>query len=60
MNKMFRILEIVWLSIGLVAFAVSIYSTIKHDFSEAIYFLIFTLVAAMMYFMRKRQRKKME
>ena len=59
MNKMFRILEIVWLIIGIVGAISSIYSLIRKDYTEATYFLIFTFIAGIMYVVRKRQRKKM-
>ena len=59
MNKMFRILEIVWLIIGIVGICTTIYSIINHNLNEAIYFLIFTFIAGIMYIIRRRNRKKM-
>ena len=57
-NKFFRILEITWLTIGIVSIGFCIYAILKGNQSEAIYFLIFTLVAGLMYAFRKRQRKR--
>lgn len=60
MNKTFRILEIVWLVIGVIGVIMCIYSTIAGDTRSSIYFLIFTFVSGVMYSVRKRQRKKYE
>jgi len=60
MNKTLRILEIVWLIIGVIGIVMCVYSTIQQDTRSSIYFLVFTLVSGVMYSIRKRQRKKME
>lgn len=52
-----RILEIFWLVIGIAALLVSIYSTLTHKSSQAVYFLVFSFIAGLMYTVRKKQRK---
>ena len=58
MNKMFRILEIFWLVIGLVGVAMCSYSIIEKDSKGAVYFLVITIASGLMYAVRKRQRIK--
>ena len=60
MNKMFRILEIAWLSIGIIGVLLCAYSIINKDIQSAKYFLIFTLVCGILYAIRRRQRMKYE
>ncbi|MGZ4077841.1 MAG: hypothetical protein ACXVPY_16120 [Bacteroidia bacterium] len=60
MNKMFRVLEIFWLVVGLVAIIMSSYSIITKDSKSALYFIVITFASGLMYAMRKRQRVKFE
>lgn len=60
MNKMFRILEIFWLIIGLVGVVMCSYSIITKDSKGAVYFLVITIASGLMYAVRKRQRIKFE
>jgi hypothetical protein len=60
MNKMFRILEIIWLVMGFVGVIMCVYSLIIKDSRGAIYFLAFFFVCGVMYAVRKRQRTKFE
>ncbi|MEO6903642.1 MAG: hypothetical protein ABI315_10895 [Bacteroidia bacterium] len=60
MNKMFKILEIIWLVMGFVGVIMSIYFIITKDKQGVIYFIIFTLICGVMYAVRKRQRIKFE
>lgn len=57
---MFRILEIIWLLIGLAGIGFCIYALIQGDKDQAIYFLIFTFIAGIMFSVRRRQRKREE
>jgi hypothetical protein len=54
---MFRVLEIAWLVIACVGVIMSAYFIIQKDNQGTIFFLIFTLVAGIIYAIRKRQRK---
>lgn len=60
MNKMLRILETVWLFIGIAGIVLCIYSLINSDKQQAVYFLVFTAVSAIMFYVRRRQRKDLE
>lgn len=60
MNKMFRILEIIWLVMGCIGIVMCSYSIITKDILGAKYFLIFTLVCGIVYAIRRRQRIKYE
>lgn len=60
MNKMFRVLEIVWLTIGIIGIVLGAYFIIEGDKSQALYFLVITAVSGLMYSVRRRQRKKQE
>lgn len=60
MNKMFRILEIIWLAMGIIGIAMCAYFIIVKDNEGAIYFLVFTFACGLMYSVRRRQRKKFE
>lgn len=57
---MFKVLEIVWLVIGLVGVVMCSYSLAIGRRHDAVYFLVVTLMAGVMYAVRKRQRKKVE
>lgn len=60
MNKTFRVLEILWLIMGIVGIVMCAYFITVKDNEGAIYFLIFTLACGLMYSIRKRQRKRFE
>ena len=60
MNKLFKILEIIWLVLGCIGIAMCAYNIIAKDTNSAIYFLLFTFVSGVMYAVRKRQRIKFE
>ena len=60
MNKTFKILEIVWLVMGCVGVLMTAYSLFEGDKSGAIYFLVFTLVSGLMFYVRKKQRIRFE
>lgn len=58
--KIIKFLEILWLIIAIVGFALTVYSLIEHNNSKAIYFTCFMAVAGIMYFIRRRQRKQLQ
>ena len=55
-----RILEIAWLSIAICLLVVALYQIFSEDFATAIFMLIGTTIAFGMYFIRKKQRIKMD
>jgi hypothetical protein len=59
--KIIRILEMAWLAIAVGAFALGAFKYYTtQNWDEAVYFFIFTLIAAIFYFIRRRQRINME
>lgn len=58
--KMFKVLEMIWLIIGIVGILMTGYFIIVKDKEGAVFFIIFTLVAGIMYSVRKRQRVRFE
>jgi len=60
MNKLFKTLEIIWLSISIIGIMLTTYFTIKGDKSQALYFFVLTAVGGLMYSVRKKQRIRNE
>ena len=60
LTKMLRVLELVWLAIGFIGLGSFIFAMVTGRKDQAIYFLVFTFVAGVMYAVRKRQRNKAE
>lgn len=60
MNKIFRVLEIVWLVMAGVGIVSTAYFIILKDNHGAIFFILFTFVSGIMFSVRRRQRKKFE
>lgn len=59
-NKVFRILEILWLVMGCAGVILCAMNIIAKDTRTSVYFLIFTFVCGIMYAVRRRQRMKFE
>lgn len=60
MNKMLRIMELVWLcAAGLSAIA-AVYFLVMKDTDNAIFFVFAFLISAVLHLLRKYQRKKQE
>ena len=53
---MLRILELAWMAIAIITGLVTAYLLITKQFSEAIFMLICSSVACVMYFVRRKQR----
>lgn len=58
-ERMIKILETVWLVIGIIAILFTVYAAIKQDWNQVIYFLVLTLAAGLMFYVRRRQRMRM-
>ena len=58
--KMFKVLEMIWLIIGIVGILMTGYFIIVKDKEGAVFFFFFFLVAGIMYSVRKRQRVRFE
>ncbi len=53
---MLRVLEIAWLIIAIGSLIFGAWKTAEDGFNEGVWFFIFTLIAAIMYTIRRRQR----
>ena len=60
MNKLFRVLELIWLGIALIGLGSFVYAMLSSHRDHAVYFLALTAIAGLFYAMRKRQRKNLE
>lgn len=60
MNKLFRILEIVWLITALGCAGVAVFFLITKDNDSALYFVFIFVIASIMYLLRRYQRKNQE
>lgn len=60
MNKMLRILEKVWLVIGSIGLIMAIYSFFNSARDKSVYLLMITLVSAVMFYVRRKQRIRFE
>jgi Flp pilus assembly protein TadB len=60
MNKFFKILEIIWLITALGCAAITVYFLIIKDTDSALYFVFVFIIAAIMYLLRRYQRKNQE
>ena len=54
--KILRILELSWLAIAVISMLIGAYVYNTQGFGEAKWFFIFTLVAGIMYSVRRKQR----
>ncbi len=52
-----KIREILWLCVALLCFFFYIYESYKHGFGSSYMFLVFTIFASVIYFIRLRMRK---
>ncbi len=60
MNKTFRILELIWLFIACIAILLCAFSILSGDTRGAVYFIVLTFAAGLMYAVRRKQRIKYE
>jgi hypothetical protein len=58
--RIIRILEIAWLIIAISGLAIGTFKFYYEGWDEAVFFYIFTLVAAIFYYIRRKQRIRME
>ena len=60
MIKIVRILEICWLIIAIAGIILGAYQFYVGNSEHAVYFYIFTAVAGIFYYLRRRQRLRLE
>ncbi len=58
--KIIRTLELAWLLIAIAGAGFATYKFVNEGWAEAYILYIFTIVAAIFYYIRRRQRIKME
>jgi hypothetical protein len=58
--KIIKILETAWLVIAILAILIGSYMLINGANQDALYFYAFTVVAGAFYFIRRKQRLRME
>lgn len=59
-NKIFKILETIWLITALACAAISVYFLFTKDTDSALYFVFIFVIASIMYLLRRYQRKGQE
>lgn len=61
MYKVIRFLELMWLVIAVCCLIIGTYKIITvPDVRDALFFYVFCILAVILYFLRRRQRKSME
>lgn len=59
-NKLFKILEIIWLVVALGCAVIAVYFLITKDTDDALYFVFIFIIASIMFLLRRYQRKGQE
>ncbi|MCO6500340.1 MAG: hypothetical protein J5I47_08195 [Vicingus serpentipes] len=60
MLKVIRFLELMWLVIAIVSAVIATYHLVTGILDHALFFYFFSAVAVALFFLRKRQRTKLE
>lgn len=60
MNKLFKILELVWLITALGCAGIAVFFLITKDNDSALYFVFIFVIASIMYLLRRYQRKNQD
>ena len=60
MEKVVRFLQYMWLMIAVICLGMAIYHLIYTGVTDALFFLFFTGMATLLYFVRKRQLKRFQ
>ncbi|MDG1476325.1 MAG: hypothetical protein P8Q14_04210 [Vicingaceae bacterium] len=60
MQKVVRFLQYFWLTIAAISFCMAIYYLITTGFRDALFFFFFTVMALVLFMVRKRQLKRFE
>jgi hypothetical protein len=58
--KVIKAIEIVWLVVGCAAIGFAIYEAARQEWGDVGFLLFVTLVSGLMYYVRRRQRRRME
>ena len=57
MIKVVKFLEKMWLMLAIVTFIIALYRSFTNDVYDALYFYGFSLIATLLFIMRRKQRK---
>ena len=60
MFKVVRFLELMWLVIAIISFTIASYHLFVSTLQDALFFYFMSGMAVILFFIRKRQRKRME
>lgn len=60
MQKVVRFLQYFWLTIAVISFGMAVYHLITTGFRDSLFFLFFTAMAILLFFVRKRQLKRFD
>ncbi|MEQ8324851.1 MAG: hypothetical protein RIC15_06650 [Vicingaceae bacterium] len=60
MNKIIVFLERMWLTVAIVSVGIAAYRGFTGAIEDAYYFLFFSVLASMLFLLRRRTRKRME
>ena len=60
MLKVIRFLELMWLVIAIISAVIGTYHLVMTTLQDALFFYFFSAVAVALFFLRKRQRTKLE
>ena len=60
MEKVVRFLQYMWLMIAVISLCVAIYHLIYTGVTDALFFLFFSAMAVLLFYVRKRQLKRFQ
>ena len=60
MNKMIIFLEKMWLIVAIVCLIMAAYKSVVIGYEDGLYFLLFSLLAAALFLLRRRMRIRMQ
>lgn len=59
MYKVVRFLEIMWLMISIISCSIGLYHLFYTGVDDGLFFFLLTALATVLYFLRRRQRKRL-
>ena len=60
MEKVVRFLQYMWLMVAAISFCIAIYNLIYIGVTDALFFVFFTAMALLLFYVRKRQLKRFQ
>lgn len=59
MSKLAVVMEVIWIILALICIGFGVYSTLKVGFSQSYMFFILSIVAVLMFMLRRYKRKQL-